>query len=157
MLTICFLIHRLTSLIKPHSHCPGSTPVKTSQVYLDKPGSCFYQIDHVLTVTVRCYPGVAQVFYHGVVTVHAGVHRFYYGNSSVKHLRTSGISLTLSMRISIRRDLRRSSDVCTYHLRVTLLLRSRGVSVTYREGSTCNIIAEYVRTQYVFISLPSTL
>ena len=25
------------------------------------------------------------------------------------------------------------------------------------EGSTCNIIAEYVRTQYVFISLPSTL
>ena len=61
MLAICLLIHRPTSIIKPRSHCPGSTPMKTSQVYSAiNRGIVLTKIRHVLTVTVlsRCNPGL---------------------------------------------------------------------------------------------------
>ena len=53
---------------------------KKSQVYRDKLGNCSYQNCHVLTVTVL------SRFYHGVVTVHVGVSRFYYGNLALSHI-----------------------------------------------------------------------
>ena len=87
MLAICFLIHRPTSIIKLRSHCPSSTTVKTSQVYRDKPGNCSYQnwsCSHSHGV-IPVLPRSCSRFYHGVVTVHVGVPRFYYGNSSVTH------------------------------------------------------------------------
>ena len=63
MLVICFLIYRLTSLIKPSSHCPGSTPVKTSRYTVINRGTVLIRIDHVLTVTLVpwCNPGLVPV------------------------------------------------------------------------------------------------
>ena len=60
MLVICFLIYRLTFLIKPFPHCPDSTPAKKSRYTVISRGTVLTKIDHVLTVTVlpRCTPGL---------------------------------------------------------------------------------------------------
>ena len=58
MLVICFLIYRLTFLIKPFPHCPDSTPAKKSRYTVISRGTVL--TNFVLTVTVlpRCTPGL---------------------------------------------------------------------------------------------------